>query len=160
MNISISIRKAIPLVMVCLYLSDAHATSANDAQKKQSSSKVYFTVGDQHEFPLTEEKSNFDCSEKIFTVIELSNFAKAKYHLAIVWLDPSGTERERTEYPFTVVVDETRLWSWLSLSRAQGAAMIQWIDPAAGLEEFIGPWTVDVRINNQKIKTKKFEVLC
>jgi hypothetical protein len=93
-------------------------------------------------------------------VVELSHLPKTKYDLAIVWIDPSNTERERTVYPFTVVADETRLWSWLSLSPSAGAAMIQWINPAAGLEEFVGPWTVEIRINDRKITSKSFEVIC
>lgn len=130
------------------------------AEKKKASSKVYFTLGDQHEFPLKEERKYFSCSDRIFTVVELERLPKTTYDLAIVWKDPSNKERERTEYPFTVNREETKLWSWLSLSPSKGAAMIQWINPAAGLEEFVGPWTVEVIINNKKISTKSFEVVC
>ncbi|MFT6408577.1 MAG: hypothetical protein ACJAQ6_001997 [Arenicella sp.] len=153
-------RKTIVLAMVFLSAFGSFVSPSIAAKQNKPSSKVYFTIGDQHEFPLTEERSNFDCSDKIFTVVELSHLPKSKYDLSIVWLDPSDTERERTELPFTVVGEQTRLWSWLSLSRAQGASMIQWINPAAGLEEFVGPWTVEVRINNRKITSKKFEVIC
>ncbi len=135
-----------------------------EAKASPSSNKpsvnVYFTSGDKHQRPLSETKDNFSCSDKIFTVVELNYLPKTKYDLSITWIDPSNTERERTEYPFTVSQDETRLWSWLSLSRATGAAMIQWVNPAAGLEEFIGPWSVEVRINDRKISTKSFEVIC
>ncbi len=136
----------------------ANAKSADD--KKQVSSKIYFALGNEYELPLKEERNYFSCSDKIFTVIELNNLPRTKYDLAIVWKDPSNNERERTEHPFTVARDETRLWSWLSLSPSEGAAMIQWINPAAGLEEFVGPWTVDILINNRKISSKSFEVIC
>jgi len=168
MNAQVRIKKAITLAMafllacLCLQNSLAGETKGNahSQEKKRVSAKVYFALGDEHEFPLTEERKYFSCSDKIFTVIELNHLPKTKYDLAIVWKDPSETERERTQYPFTVGTDETRLWSWLSLAPARGAAMIQWINPAAGLEEFIGPWTVEVRINNKKISTKRFEVIC
>ena len=160
MNPSRSKKKATLLTVAFLCLSAPQIRTASADQQSKASSKVYFTLGDQHEFPLTVQKQSFDCSDKIFTVVELSDLPKATYHLAIVWSDPSDIERERTEYPFTVSAEKTRLWSWLSLSRAQGAAMIQWINPAAGLEEFVGPWTVEVRIDNRQIATKNFEVIC
>ena len=147
------------MVFLCL-LSTYLTQQATAEEAKKADSKVYFTLGNQHEFPLTDEREVFGCSDKIFTVVELDHLPKATYQLSIAWIDPSDTERERSEYPFSVTLDQTRLWSWLSLSRATGAGLIQWIDPAAGLEEFIGEWTVEVRINNKKISTKNFEVVC
>ncbi len=143
---------------IVLYALSLGAVAA--ATPSEVSSNIYFTLGDQHDFPSKKERKYFDCTDKIFTVVELSNLPKTDYDLAIVWRDPSNTERERTEYPFKVSQDETRIWSWLSLSASKGASMIQWINPAAGLEEFIGPWSVEVRINNKKIATKQFEVVC
>lgn len=153
-------RKAIILAMAFLYSFDLLVSVSIATEQEKPQSKVYFSLGDQYEYPLTDDRTSFGCSDKIFTVIELSYLPKSTYDLAIVWIDPSNTERERTEYPFDVVTDQTRLWSWLRLSPAKGAAMIQWINPAAGLEEFVGPWTVEVRINNQKIASKNFEVIC
>jgi len=152
---------AFTVAFLCVF-STPHSISRASSEQNETeiSAKVYFTLGDQHEFPQKEERKHFSCSDKIFTVVELSNLPKTKYKLAIVWKDPSQAERERTEYPFTVINQETRLWSWLSLSPSKGASMIQWINPAAGLEEFIGPWTVEVKINNKKISTKSFEVVC
>lgn len=152
--------KAIVCSMVFLLAHTSVLQPASATEKRKASAKVYFSLGDKYELPLKEEKLNFDCSDKIFTVVELNHLPKTKYDISIVWKDPSNIERERTEFPFTVARAETRLWSWLSLSPANGAAMIQWVNPAAGLEEFIGPWTVEVRINNKKISTKHFEVIC
>ena len=162
MSIQLYCKKATALAVafLCVYLGIHLNTSNSSEQDNGISAKVYFTLGDQHEFPLTEERKYFACSDKIFTVIELTNLPKTKYDLAIVWKDPSGEERERTEYPFTVTLKDTRLWSWLSLSASKGAAMIQWINPAAGLEEFVGPWNVEIFINRKKISTKSFEVVC
>jgi hypothetical protein len=160
MSIELLKQKAIALAMVFLSLLMPSITPSSAAEQNKASSKVYFALGDQHQFPLKEERSSFGCSDKIFTVVELSHLPKTKYDIAIVWIDPSNTERERSEYPFSVVAEETRLWSWLSLSPSAGAAMIQWINPAAGLEEFVGPWTVEIRINDRKITSKNFEVIC
>ena len=155
------LKKAIYKMMAFLIIASALVLgSAIAAEPGKVSSNIYFALGDQYDFPSKKERSHFDCSDKIFTVVELNNLPKTKYDLAIVWRDPSDTERERTEYPFKVNQDQTRLWSWLSLSASQGAAMVQWINPAAGLEEFVGPWSVEIRINNKKIATKHFEVVC
>lgn len=160
MSIELLKQKTIVLAVAFLSAFIASIAQSSAAEQNKASSKVYFTLGDQHQFPLTEERSSFGCSDKIFAVVELSHLPKTKYDLEIVWIDPSDTERERTEYSFNVVAEETRLWSWLSLSPSAGAAMIQWINPAAGLEEFVGPWSVEIKINNRRITTKHFEVIC
>jgi len=162
MHASQLFKKATVFLVVFLCSANmANATSSNKSStKKAVSSKIYFALGNKYDLPLKEERNYFGCSDKIFTVIELNNLPKTKYDLAIVWKDPSNSERERTEHPFTVARDETLLWSWLSLAPSEGAAMIQWINPAAGLEEFVGPWTVDILINNRKISSKSFEVIC
>lgn len=133
------------------YATDAPATKTHT---------TYFSLSDQHGFPLTEEKTNFDCEDKIYTVVTLNTYPKGRHDLSVRWKDPSGETRETTNYPFYIRENETRLWAWLSLRRATGASLLQWINPAAGLEEFVGPWTVDVHIDNKKIDSKQFEVLC
>lgn len=148
------------VAFLCSISIGSEANTKAPSTKKVVSSKIYFALGNKYELPLKEERNYFSCSDKIFTVIELNNLPKTTYDLAIIWKDPSNTQRERTEHPFTVARDETRLWSWLSLAPSDGAAMIQWINPAAGLEEFVGPWTVDILINNRKISSKSFEVIC
>ena len=121
---------------------------------------LYFTLPDEHAFPQADAIENFDCSDKIYSVITLSHFPKGKFHITFIWTDPAGTDRERTEYPFYVREDEEKLWAWLQLSRATGAGMLQWINPAAGLEEFIGPWQVTVEVDGKKVASGSFEVSC
>ena len=38
--------------------------------------------------------------------------------------------------------------------------MLQWLDPSAGLEEFIGPWTVEVHIDGKQLASLTMEVNC
>lgn len=160
--------KAITFVMVFL-LQIELAYSEIEASKTitkpvltKQSHNVYFSLADEHGFPKKEPTNEFDCTDKIYTVLELTNYPVARYELSILWVDPAGTSREHTQYPFNVrdINKTTRLWAWLSLSRATGAGLLQWMDPSAGLEEFIGPWTVEVRINNKKIEIKNFDVSC
>ena len=55
---------------------------------------------------------------------------------------------------------QTKLWAWLELAPAAGSSLIAWMNPAAGLEEFIGTWDVEVKINNRMVSKRQFEVIC
>lgn len=172
--ITISIRnieKASRQLLAFLFLfsiAGSHAIAKEETGAKEDgelpkpSHTLYFSLSDQHGFPLQESKGEFDCSDKIYTTIELSHYPLGKHHFSVVWTDPAGDDRERTEYDFHVRdhAQPTRLWSWLSLRRSTGSGMLQWLNPAAGLEEFIGPWKVEVRIDNKKIDAQSFEVSC
>ena len=150
-----------------VYLLTASTTQAwsNDqstlsAEVEEKNSRVYLALSDEHERPLSFGKETFGCEEKIFAVAELSNYPKGKHEFSVKWTDPANTLREHTRYPFHINKKETRLWSWLSLRRGAGAGMLQWIDPAAGLEDFIGPWEVEVHIDGKKLASLKMEVNC
>ncbi len=120
-----------------------------------------FALPDKHGFPNQEPKTHFDCSDKIYSVTEVSGLSKGRHVVSFEWIDPSSDLRENTTYDF-YVRDEasTKLWAWLELSRASGAGMLQWLNPAAGLEEFIGQWDVNIIINDKKYKSSSFEVSC
>ena len=126
----------------------------------KTGSKVYLALGDKHDRPLSFQKEAFDCSEKIFAVAELQKFPQGKHEFSVRWIDPAETTREHTRYPFHVNNESTRLWSWLSLKRGAGAGMLQWLDPSAGLEEFIGPWTVEVSVDGKRLARMTMEVNC
>lgn len=141
--------------------SHAEDTQIQKSVTAQAQSKtVYLAEGDQDERPLALAKSNFGCSEKIFAVAELNHYPRGKHDFSVRWIDPAGTVREHTQYPFYINTDDVRLWSWLSLRRGAGGSMLQWLDPSAGLEEFIGPWRVEVHIDAEKIASLKMEVNC
>ena len=124
--------------------------------------RIYHTHSNQHQAPLTEPSKEFACTDKIFTVLELNHYPNGKYQLSIQWIDPNDRVRETSRYPFNITKQNkpTKLWTWLSLSRAQGAGILAAFNPAAGLEEFIGKWRSEVRINNTLIGSADFMVLC
>ena len=151
----LSNRKASTLVLA-FFVAIASVAS----QAEVWSHDVYITVADAQEIPLSEPRDKFDCGDKIYTVVTLNNYSLGRHELSVLWIDPAGTTRENTQYPFHVVEESAKLWAWLSLSRARGAGMLQWLNPAAGLEEFIGPWNIEVRIDGKKIASREFEVIC
>ena len=164
---SFKISKAIAVAMAFLFLQAAPQSTAQSMpldqkpqHKEKKSSNVYVTLANEVGIPLEEAMNEFDCSDKIYSVVELINFPKGRHELSVLWIDPTGTSRENTQYPFHINQKEAKLWAWLVLSRASGAGMLQWLNPAAGLEEFIGPWELEVRIDGKKIATMGFEVSC
>ena len=108
----------------------------------------------------TQAQATFNCDDKIYSVINFQNYETAMYDIRVVWTDPFDKEREVTEFPYFVNSDNIYAWSSLSLHRGVGAGMLQWINPAAGMEEFIGEWRIRVFINNQSTAEGTFEVLC
>ena len=155
---------AILLMAVLLFTLVLQAEGAMSGKPEmepgQNGVYIYFSLANRHNAPSKEARDIFDCTDKIFTVVELDDYQRGRHQLSVRWIDPADQTREKTEYPFTISSDQTRLWAWLSLSRARGAGMLQWINPAAGLEEFIGPWQVEVRIDNKLIGKGQFEVSC
>lgn len=143
-----------------LFLSSNQAAASNESEKPNAT--LRFSLSDnKHGFPSDEAKENFDCTDKIYAVTELQGFDKGKYTVEFRWLDPEGGTRERTQYDFFVRDQPTtKLWAWLVLHRAKGASMVQWINPAAGLEEFIGQWRLELLINGKELKQGEFEVSC
>ena len=147
-------------IIVMAFILPGSSIAESDPTPNDTSHKIYNTLIDELGFPSKQAKQSFDCSDKIYTVVELRNYAPGKHELSIKWIDPAGDLREHTQYPFHVVKQDTRLWAWLNLYRATGAGLLQWIDPAAGLEEFIGSWTIEVRIDNKRLTKQNFEVIC
>lgn len=139
----------------------AEKSKAIDASEQQQVSRVYFSLEDKATAPSRDAVSQFDCTDKIYTVLELQGYPLGRYALSVKWVDPAGEQREHTQYPFNIHnKDEHRLWAWLSLSRARGAGMLTFINPAAGLEEFIGEWEIEVRLDGKLIDSKNFDVIC
>jgi len=122
--------------------------------------KVYLTAKENNGIPDTTPQTEFRCSDKIYTIIEVSGLSKSKHQLEAVWTDPNGKKREHTKVPLYVSQDSARTWVWLSLHRPLGATVVTAFDPAYGMEEFIGDWNVSIYIDNKQLDNKQFSVLC
>ena len=106
------------------------------------------------------QENAFNCDDQIYLTIKFANHQPKLHQINISWKDPNGTERENNSFPFFVTEKESLAWASLKLHRSVGAGMLQWINPAAGMEEFIGTWSVDVKVQGLLNKTLNFEVLC
>ncbi|MEO0367702.1 MAG: hypothetical protein AAF197_02835 [Pseudomonadota bacterium] len=138
------------------------SASFTEAKASRSGNIVTLVSGEgSNERPAIDSRNHYDCSEKIYSVAQLSDYAPGNYHYSVKWIDPTQNVREHTKYDFGVPpTGNTKVWAWLSLSRAPGAKMISWLNPAAGLEEFVGTWKVEVKIDNKLVASNSFEVTC
>lgn len=151
-------KKVITLLMTFLLFGSINHSAL--AESQHHSVNLYFALEGKNLQPAPKHRTHFECSDKIYSVLEIDDLSKGKHDFSLRWNDPAGEELERVDYPFTVTQQKTRLWAWLNLIRSRGAGMIQWINPAAGLEEFIGPWVVDVYIDGKKLASESFSVDC
>lgn len=122
--------------------------------------KIYLTASEQEGRPLAQPATEFSCHDKIFAVIEIGGLSKHKHKLDAVWRDPVGKDREHTAYEFTAHGGTARLWVWLKLHRSMEAAVVAFMNPSAGMDEFIGEWKLRVAIDDKPIDVKSFSVLC
>lgn len=122
--------------------------------------KVYLTAAVDQGVPLAQPAAEFGCSDTIYAVAEVHGLEKTQHTLDAVWRDPEGVERERTRFPFWVRGDRERIWVWLKLHRSPEAALIQFVDPGAGMGEFVGKWQVQLHVDGESIAKHDFTVLC
>ncbi|MDG2087199.1 MAG: hypothetical protein P8J68_00430 [Arenicellaceae bacterium] len=121
---------------------------------------IYNTLGTEQQRPLDERLEVFECEDTVYTVIKMSDISLGMHELEVNWFDPSQSKREVTRYDFTVVSGQERIWAWLRLRRASGTGMMKWLDSSAGLEEFIGVWLVEVKVDGRDIGQTSFRVFC
>ena len=121
---------------------------------------MYTTLADDNQVPVYDSREQFYCTDQIFAVVELDNYAIGDHNLQVSWFTPAGELTERTRYKFLVLNDHERIWAWLKLHRETGAGVLRLIDPAAGMQQFIGSWRVSIEIDNTPVGSVGFEVIC
>jgi len=134
--------------------SSEQANSEN-INKSEPVADVFLTVN-----PKDPAQTSFSCDDQIYLTIKFANHQPKLHQINISWKDPNDQERESNSFPFFVTQKESVAWASLKLHRSAGAGMLQWINPAAGMEEFIGQWTVDVKVGSILNETHEFEILC
>ena len=121
---------------------------------------IYLTASEKEGVPLAQPATQFGCTDKIYAVIEIDGLSRDKHKLDAIWRDPRGKDREHTEYEFMVHNSTERIWVWLKLHRPMEAAIVAFMNPSAGMDEFIGEWELHLAIDNKQIDKRSFSVLC
>jgi len=147
------VRAALLILSVTIALASGPVTARNGLH-------TYLTASAKDGVPSRQSSIDFACQDRIFAVLELDTKPRSRHKLVILWQDPSGKVRERTQYPFTALSRNTRVWAWLKLSGGTGSVFMKWLDPNAGLDEFIGDWVVKFRLDGRKVSSQRFQILC
>lgn len=128
----------------------------------QDGYNVYLTTRENAGVPLNEPMKTFACSDKIYGVVEVNQPGgdTGLRTLHATWRNPAGDDQEVTKYDFQVTNGQARIWIWLKLHRSGEAAFVQFMNPSAGMEEFIGMWELHVRVDGEPVAKKSFEVIC
>jgi len=124
------------------------------------SPRIYFTATESNGVPDDVGSVDFSCSDKIYTVVEFQDLSRERHEIEVIWRDPNGKTREHTRYPFVAIHETQRVWAWLRLHRPTGANVLSVIDSAAGMQEFIGEWSVKVIVDDRLVGKDRFNVLC
>ncbi len=138
------------------FLRKDPSSQTQESEKAKPIADIYLNTNPKSE----PQQGAFNCDDQIFLNIKFANHQPKLHQINIDWIDPNGTEREKNSFPFFVTEKESLAWASLKLHRSVGAGMLQWVNPAAGMEEFIGEWTVNVTVSDLLTQQLSFEVLC
>lgn len=149
--------KALKLILIALLWTTLPA-----AALAQDGYNVYLTSKASADVPLNEPMETFACSDKIFGVVEVDrpDGGSGQHALQATWRNPAGDDQEVTKYDFQVTNGQARVWIWLKLHRSGEAAIVQFMNPSAGMEEFVGMWELHIRVDGEQVAKKSFEVVC
>lgn len=111
-----------------------------------------------------EATSRFDCSDSIYVFIESDGPRDPRSTAEARWINPSGRIVRSGEHGFEAM-DSGGQYAWDGIDiEAGGNAFANMLgamfDPAAGYEDAIGEWRVDVRVDGSDFTSFRMEVLC
>ena len=121
--------------------------------------RIFLTNKVEDKQPTQQASEVFDCTDRIYLVVEALGLSQTKHGLTVGWFNPLGDQQEKTDYDFEAQ-PFTRVWAWLQLSGPPGAVIGQVFDPSFGMEDFIGEWKAKVAIDRKSVETLTFNVLC
>jgi len=139
----------IVLVLFCVVSPVITATSLD----------AFVTNSIENGVPVSSLSDEFNCADKIFSVIDIAGLHNGEHTLYVDWIDPSGRRREQTTYSFHRA-GNIRIMVWLKLHPPTGATLLSAFNPALGMGEFIGRWEIKMRVDQSPVMHKWFSVLC
>jgi hypothetical protein len=124
---------------------------------------VHFAVSDDGgQTPADEQRRSFDCSEKVFAVVEADALRAGPHRVQVLWYNPRGRKQEHTDFEVQALGGHNRFWAWLSLHRPAGGMLDRVLlnDRASGMEDFLGRWEARVYVDGDLLDNGTFEVYC
>ena len=149
------LRRICLTILVAATQALAHVVVAQDEPQY----KTYLTRQVIDNEPAMEADSIFDCTDRIYVVLEALRLPQKNTQLMVRWFNPTGEQQERTVFDFNAQ-PFTRVWAWLQLNGPPGAVIGQVFDPSFGMEDFIGDWEAKVFLDKKPVETIGFQVIC
>ena len=138
------------ILVLCCLVSPAKAATSLDA---------FVTNSIANGVPILSPSDEFNCADKIYSLIDIQGLHNGQHILNVDWIDPSGNRREQTTYSFHRA-GSIRITVWLKLHPPMGATLMSAFNPAWGMGEFIGRWEIRMRVDQSPVTQKWFSVLC
>jgi hypothetical protein len=140
----------------------ASADAAADA-KASAPARIYFTHGESSAgVPNADAEESFDCSQKIYAVVEAKGLQKGKRRIQVLWYNPRGRKQEHTDFEAYATGNQDRFWAWLVLHRPDSGIVDRVLlqDRTSGMEDFLGTWTVKAYVDGLLVGKGSFKVFC
>lgn len=111
-----------------------------------------------------ESTRTFDCSESIYVFVQASDPRDPHSTLEARWFNPAGEVVKSTQRRFeSISGGGAYAWDGIDI-QADGSAFSTMLgamfDPAAGFEDAIGTWQVDVSVDGIPLKPVNLKVVC
>jgi hypothetical protein len=103
---------------------------------------------------------SFDCSERIWGVVRVNGLPTGDNRLVIHWVSPH--EERFLARPITKRVRDSNADVYISafLELENSLNLVSFMDPAAGLEPYIGEWNAELFSNGVRVDGAPFNVIC
>jgi len=105
-----------------------------------------------------ERADSFDCHDDIYIHAVFFNLEDNDHEASVEWINPKGLRQSNYSHRFKEV--NYHAWFNLKLDPAFGGRFLKTLDPSAGMDEFIGRWSVRFYLDGKLIVDKMFYVAC
>ncbi len=148
------LQKVFACIFFIIYLTSAGAATAKPEYL------LSFSAEHTNGIPVNTDQQSFNCSDQIYSIISASNLSDEPVQANIIWRNPAGQIQEQTPVNLFPVEGNAFGWAWLKLHKATGAALLSFVDDSIGMDDFIGDWHIELHIDNRKVASGNFNVLC
>ena len=122
-----------------------------------------YVTSDLSDTPEYFAEKTFDCVGKIRVAAKFdkNNSAFRNQRFWVRWVNPDGeTELMSTKLNHSERGQYAIRWGGMVLSRPQGGGLFSLLDPSAGMERFIGDWTVILYVGSEEYTRENFLIEC
>jgi len=145
------------LLGVSLMLLSVAAWSGVEVEIEFAQNITQFTDG---QIKAKHLQDQFDCGERIYGVFRINNLDNGERRIITQWKSPGGKIERTNKRKIHISSPDQLVFlsAFIEIVNANSLSAI--IDPASGFEPYIGRWTVDVIVDETRIDSGHFRVLC